>query len=136
MQSTLQQTAIRTTPLLLAALLVGIAGDLLIPPDLWRAGFALWMVGVTFIALGLRTRTATPDRERTALIVGAAIAATGLAWRDAEMLLPIDLLSTLCMGALVAWHATGRRIADLTMVQAVRAAVIAVVTLVTGAPAA
>ncbi len=136
MQSTLQQTTIRTTPLLLAALLVGIAGDLLIPQDLWRAGFALWMVGVTFIALGLRTRTATPDRERTALIVGAAIAATGLAWRDAEMLLPIDLLSTLCMGALVAWHATGRRIADLTVVQAVRAAVIAVVTLVTGAPAA
>ncbi|MFM2141088.1 MAG: hypothetical protein RLZZ25_1353, partial [Gemmatimonadota bacterium] len=85
MQSTLQQTTIRTTPLLLAALLVGIAGDLLIPQDLWRAGFALWMVGVTFIALGLRTRTATPDRERTALIVGAAIAATGLAWRDAEM---------------------------------------------------
>jgi hypothetical protein len=135
MQSTLQTASHRTTPILIGALVIGIAGDLLIPDALWRAGFSLWMAVVAVIALGLRARTAAPDRERTLLIIGAAIAAAGLAWRGAEMLLPIDLLSTLCMGALVAWHATGRRIVDLTVVQAVRAAVIGVVTLATGAPA-
>lgn len=147
MQSTLQ-TSPRTAPLLLAALVVGIAGDLLIPSDLWRTGFALWMAVVAIVAIGLRARTASHDpttttaddarapRERTVLIVGAAIAAAGLAWRDAEILLPIDILSTLCMGALVAWHGTGRRLSELTVVQSARAAVIGVVTLATGAPAA
>ena len=150
MQSTLQPRP-RTAPLLLAALGVGIAGDLLIPSDLWRTGFALWMAVVATAALGLRARmrarpTDAPvtngaeegrtHRERTALILGAAIAAAGLAWRDAEMLLPIDILSTLCMGALVAWHGTGRRLHELTVVQSARAAVIGVVTLATGAPAA
>jgi hypothetical protein len=146
MQSTLP-TAMRTTPLLLAALAVGIAGDLLIPNDLWRAGFAAWMAIVAIVAITLRARRTgasmamTPEaggtlHERTALIVGAAVAAAGLAWRDAEILLPIDLLSTLCMGALVAWHGTGRRLRELTVVQSARAAVIGVVTLATGAPAA
>lgn len=146
MQSTLQSPS-RTTPLLLAALGVGIAGDLLIPSDLWRTGFALWMAVVAIVAIGLRARTTGASvamiaedgrthRERTWLIVGAAVAAAGLAWRDAEILLPIDLLSTLCMGALVAWHGTGRRLRELTVVQSARAAVIGVVTLATGAPAA
>ncbi|MFM8782144.1 MAG: DUF4153 domain-containing protein, partial [Gemmatimonadota bacterium] len=146
MQSTLQSPS-RTTPLLLAALGVGIAGDLLIPSDLWRTGFALWMAVVAIVAIGLRARTTGASvamiaddgrthRERAWLTVGAAVAAAGLAWRDAEILLPIDLLSTLCMGALVAWHGTGRRLRELTVVQSARAAVIGVVTLATGAPAA
>ena len=146
MQSTLQLPS-RTTPLLLAALGVGIAGDLLIPSELWRAGFSLWMAVVAILAIGLRARTTGASvamtaedgrthRERTWLIAGTAIAAAGLAWRDAEILMPIDLLSTLCMGALVTWHGTGRRFGELTVVQSVRAAAIGVVTLATGAPAA
>ncbi|MBM4191089.1 MAG: DUF4173 domain-containing protein [Gemmatimonadetes bacterium] len=146
MQNTLHYPS-RTTPLLLAALGVGIAGDLLIPSDLWRAGFALWMAVVAIVAIGLRGRNSSASvamtaedgrsyRERTALITGTAVAAAGLAWRDAEMLLPIDLLSTLCMGALVAWHGTGRQLGDLTVVQSLRAAAIGVVTLATGAPSA
>jgi len=130
MQST-PQTPTRTTALLLTAIGVGIAGDLFIPGGPWRAGFVLWMAVVAIAALGLR-----PNRERTTLILGAAIAAAGLAWRDAEMLFQIDLLSTLCMGALVAWHGTGHRLRELTVVQSARAAVIGVVTLATGAPAA
>ncbi len=146
MQSTLQLPS-RTTPLLLAALGVGIAGDLLIPSELWRAGFSLWMAVVAILAIGLRARTTGASvamtaedgrthRERTWLIAGTAIAAAGLAWRDAEILMPIDLLSTLCMGALVTWHGTGRRFGELTVVQSARAAVIGVVTLATGAAAA
>lgn len=120
--------ALRT---LLAAAAVGIAGDLLLRGGMWRAGVATWMVGVVVTAMVL----GDADRERRLLLVGLLAAALGLALRDAPYLWPVDFLSMLCMGALVVWHASGRRVADLTIVQAARAAVLAVLTVVGGGSA-
>ena len=118
---------------LLAALAIGVSGDLLLRGSEGRLGFALWVLGVVGTAFALMDRA---ERERRLLLAGVAAAAVGLVWRDAEILHVIDILSLLCMGALVIWHGSGRRIADLTVVQAVRAAVLAVLTTLGGAPAA
>jgi Domain of unknown function (DUF4173) len=118
---------------LLAALAIGITGDLLLRGSEGRLGFTLWVFLLVGTALALTDRA---QRERRLLLVGVAAAAFGLVWRDAEILHLIDILSLLCMGALVIWHGSGKRIAELTVVQSVRAAVLAVLTTLGGAPSA
>lgn len=119
----------RARVLLSGALVVGVAGDLLLRTHEWRAGFTLWLVLSAALATWL---TEGDARERRLLIGGVALASLGLAVRDAEMLMAVDLLSVLCMGALVVWHGSGRRIAELTVVESIRAAVLAPLTLVAG----
>lgn len=113
-----------TAPLLAAALGVGIAGDLLLRGAPVRLGLALWMVGLALVAARLG---AAAIRERALLLAGTALAPLGLVWRDAEIFYAIDLLSLLCMGALTIWHGSGRRLRELTVVEAARAALLALV---------
>ncbi|MBP7551153.1 MAG: hypothetical protein KA761_12775, partial [Gemmatimonadaceae bacterium] len=116
---------------LVVAALIGIAGDALLRGGMWRAGFALWIALVVVAALVLDGR----DRERRLMLLGLFAAALGLAVRDADYLWPIDFLSTLCMGALIVWHGTGRRLADFTLVQAARAPLLSLITMLGGASA-
>lgn len=116
--------------ILIAALVIGIVGDVLLRGGEFRLGFALWIAGVcvSVVAVGGR-----PGAERVLLLAGAVLAAFGLVWNDAPMLVTIDILSVLCMGALTIWHGTGRRIGELTVVESVRAGMLAVVNTLGGA---
>ncbi len=121
----------RARMILLAALLIAIAGDLLLRGGEWRLGFTLLVALGTGSAFVIGGRA---DRERTFLLAGTAVAALGLVLRDAEALYAIDLLSVLCMGALAVWRGSGRTLARLEVLDAPRAAVLAVLTTLGGAP--
>ena len=126
---TLPDRGARAVRTLVAATIIGIMGDVLLRGGMWRSGFSLWIALVVIAALALDGR----DRERRVMLLGLFAAALGLALRDADYLWPIDFLSTLCMGALVVWHGTGRRIADFTLVQAARAPLLSLITMLGGA---
>jgi hypothetical protein len=117
--------------LLVAALVAGIAGDLLLRGGQWRAGFAVWIAG---LALSMLLICGRANRERLLMLAGVTCAAFGLAFRDAELLYAIDMLSVLCMGALLIWQGTGHTLADLTLVRTARAGMIAALNTVAGAP--
>lgn len=123
----------RALRLIAAAAIVGVTGDLLLRGGPWRLGFALWMVIVVGLAAAL---FGAGQRERRWMLLGLTAAAAGLAGRDLDFIYAIDLLSVLSMGALIAWLGTGKRLADLNPGQAVRAAVIAPLSLGFGAPGA
>jgi Domain of unknown function (DUF4173) len=107
---------------LLAAVIAGIDGDLLLRGGTWRIGFALWIGGliVSVFVIGGRATT-----QRQLLLAGMALAVLGLVWRDSEMLYAIDMLSLLAVGALTIWHGTGRSLASLSIVESARAGIIA-----------
>jgi hypothetical protein len=115
---------------LAAAALTGVAGDYLLRGAEWRLGFALW---IALLAVCAAVLVPQLTRERALLLVGATLAAFGLVWRDAELLYAIDTLSLLCMGALTIWHGSGKRMSQLSVVEVVRAGVLAVANTVSGA---
>lgn len=117
--------------ILFAALLIAVAGDLLLRVDEPRLGGALLIALVTGSALLIG---GLADRERTFLLAATGIAAFGVVLRDADPLLMIDLLSVLWMGALAVWHGSGRSLARLEVLDAPKAAVLAVITALVGAP--
>jgi hypothetical protein len=121
----------RALAIVAAAAVIAVAGDLLLRSDEPRLSFTLLVALVTACALALGDRA---DRERTLLLVGTAVAAVGFVVRDTEALYAIDLLSVLCMGALTVWRGSGRRIAQLEVLDAPRAVVLAVLTSLLGAP--
>jgi hypothetical protein len=96
----------------------------------WRLGLALWIVGLCVCAATLGPR---PSRERAFLLAGTALAPFGLVFRDAPMLYSIDMLSLLCIGALTIWHGSGRQIGELSVVEAVRAGILAALNTLGGA---
>ena len=122
---------VRARRILLAALLIAIAGDLLLRGSEPRLGVTLLVALVTGSAFAIGGRG---DRERTFLLAGTTVAALGLVLRDAMSLYAIDLLSVLCMGALAVWRGSGRSLARLEVLDAPRTAVLAVLTTVVGAP--
>ncbi|MBI3567562.1 MAG: DUF4173 domain-containing protein [Gemmatimonadetes bacterium] len=121
----------RATSVLAAALLIAVAGDLLLRGGEWRLGFTLLVALVTLSAFAVGARA---DRERNFLLAGTVVAALGLVLRDAMALRAIDLLSVLCMGALTVWRGNGRSVARLEGLDAPKAAVLAVLTTLVGAP--
>lgn len=121
----------RARMIILAALLIAIAGDLLLRGGEWRLGFTLTIALVAGSALVIGGRA---ERERTFLLAGTAVAALGVVVRDSEELYAIDILSVLCMGALVVWRGSGQSLARLEVLDAPRAAVLAVLTTLVGAP--
>lgn len=130
-QPTARLARTRARLILLAALVVAIAGDLLLRVDEPRLGFTLLIALVTGSAFAIGGRA---DRERSVLLVGTAIAALGVVLRDSEALYRIDFLSVLCMGALTVWRGSGQSLARLEVLDAPRAAVLAVLTTLVGAP--
>lgn len=116
--------------ILIAAAVVGIAGDTLLRGGIWRIGFALWVAGIVGIALSIGER---PSGQRLLLFAGLVLAAFGLVFRDSELLYAIDLLSVLCMGALTIWYGTGKRVADLTVVETARVGILAAFNTLAGA---
>ncbi|MCC7055665.1 MAG: DUF4173 domain-containing protein [Gemmatimonadaceae bacterium] len=122
---------IPATRLLLAALLAGISGDYLLRGNVnWRLGFAVWITIVVVIAMVLDREG---GRERRFLLAGIAAAAFGLVLRDAQLLYAVDFGSLLAMGILTIWHGSGRRLADLTVVEGARAGILAAVNTIAGA---
>lgn len=121
---------IQAWKILCGALVVGIAGDSLLRNGEWRAGHALWILGI--IAC-LHIIGGNPGTERRTMLIGLGLAAFGLVWRDAPMLHVIDVLSVLSMGALIIWHGTGRELAHLNVVEAVRAGLLAALNSLGGA---
>lgn len=117
--------------IILGALLIAIAGDLLLRGGEWRLGATLLIALVTVSAFVIG---GAADRERTFLLAGTAVAALGPVLRDSEALYAIDLLSVLCMGALAVWRGSGRSLARFEVLDAPRAAVLAVLTTIVGAP--
>ncbi|MBX7119725.1 MAG: DUF4173 domain-containing protein [Gemmatimonadaceae bacterium] len=115
---------------LVAALLLGLAGDYLLRGAEWRLGFS------AFLALAVGTALAiggAVGRDRLLLLAGLCAAGLGLGVRDAEWVTVVDVLSVLCTGALLVWLGSGKRLAELTVVQAIRAAVLAPLSLAAGA---
>ena len=115
---------------LATALILGGAGDGLLRGGDWRLGFAIWIVLVIAAVFVLGGRTTRPS---LLLLSGMALAAFGLVWRDSEMLYAIDMLSLLCVGALALWYGSGGDFDELTIVETVRAGIIALVNTIGGA---
>jgi len=126
---------------LLAALALGIAGDQLLGGEFWRLGLMLWIVLLVGAVVLLDERAVVrPPRdqegwERAFLLAGLVAATLGMVLRDAEMLYVIDLLSLLCTGALLAWHAGGGKLSAFAPEDGPAAALRAVRSAVAGAPA-
>ncbi len=114
-----------------AALIIAVAGDLLLRGGDPRLGFTLFIAIVTAGAFVIGDRT---DRQRTLLLAGTFVATLGFILRDAQELYPIDVLSVLCMGALTVWRGSGRSVARLAMLDAPKAAILAALTAIAGAP--
>ncbi len=116
--------------LIAAALVLGIAGDALLRGGMWRLGLVLWLAGLVACAVGFGGRATT---ERNLLLGGTLLAALGLIWRDAPMLYAVDMLSVACTGALIVWLGSGESLGNLTVIESIRAAVLAVVNALGGA---
>ena len=122
-----------TRRLLLAAPVVGATGDWLLRGDDARLGFALWATLLVAVAAVLGGRALG---ERRWLLLGILAAAWGTVVRSAPHLQAIDLASFLCTGALAVWAGNGGALRELTVLGAIRAAVMAPVTAVLGAAGA
>jgi Domain of unknown function (DUF4173) len=116
---------------LIAALIIGLDGDRLLRGDALRLGFALWVTSIVICTLVVGGRGTT---ERRLVLGGITVAAFGLVWRDSEMLNVIDTLSVMTMGAVGVWIGSGRRIAELTIPESVRAGALAALNTLGGAP--
>jgi hypothetical protein len=81
------------------ALLLGLAGDTLLRDGPVGIGFPVWvgLVAMTLVSMAWRADLSVP-REATAWLAVAVVFATGLAWRDSEMLQFFDFVAA--MGAL------------------------------------
>jgi hypothetical protein len=98
----------------LAALLTGFAGDLLLRWIPWGAGAALWTL-LILTTTGYLFHRLRPQRVADLLLpfTGALIAATGLVWRDSDLLTFLNVclllasLALLCLGpqGVAAWNA-------------------------------
>ena len=114
---------ISASRLLVAAVVAGVAGDLLLRGgNQWRIGFAIWIAGMVASVLLLDRNG---SRERNLMLVGIVAAAFGLVVRDSPLLYAIDFLSLLSMGMLIIWHGSGRVLADLSLVETVRVGILA-----------
>lgn len=129
--------------LLLVALGLGVAADLLLRPEPGPLTFVVWALltfGAAWLTPGLEATTSaafsdpTHTRERTWLIAAAALIVSMFAVRDAEMLVAANVLSLLVVLLLVAWRAGGRSLATLEPRDAVLGVAAALSALIIGAP--
>ena len=133
-------TSARAKLILLAALVLGAAGDLVLRAWPWGLGL-VGLVAVTVVA-ALATGwerpfgfTALPrDRDRLITLAAMFVFALGLVLRDAPTLLAYNLLAMLTCGALATWPMFGRSVARFRVFDVVRAIRHSLATVVSGAP--
>jgi hypothetical protein len=118
-----------------AAVIAGVSADTLLRGGTIRLGLALWVVTLVcaVLVIDLENATSGGRRQRHLLLAGMVCAVFGLVWRDSPLLYAIDCLSLLCVGALLVWHGTGASLAQLTVVESLRAAGLAAVNTLGGA---
>ncbi len=121
----------RTWKVLIAAAVIGISGDWLLRGGQWRLGFTLWLLTLIAAVFIIGSRG---SRERNLLLAGVALASFGLVLRDSPMLYGIDMLSVLCVGALLIRQGTGATLSRLHTVDVPRVGLIALANTLGGAP--
>ena len=123
------------------ALLVGVAGDLLLRVEMPRIGLLLWitLIVTSVLVLDARRPRESEGRRRgledRLLAVALLVAPLGMLMRDAEDLYVLDLLSILSLGALWIWSARGRGLGDFEVEDTPRVALMTAREALTGAPA-
>jgi hypothetical protein len=129
--------------LLFAAALLGLAGNWLLRAEFWRAGFLIWVLGILgvifaasryMLTSGNTASDQTAHRERTVLLVSAALLTLLLVLRDAEILFVLDLFAVFVVAALIAWRASGRSLSTLEPRDAAVGGIATVSTVMAGAP--
>jgi hypothetical protein len=128
--STERPTSRDARAILAAALLMGIAADVMMPEPPWRSGLAIWILFALPLALAC-TRAATLrhgvtfGRDQAILVVVILLGALGFIFRDADPLYGLRFLGTLLAAALLAWRASkatnslaALRVVDLFLVPA------------------
>lgn len=128
---------------LLAAFGLGVAADWLLRPEPGPLSVALWVLlalAVAWVTPGIDVATSPAcsddrhTRERTWLIVVAALIVSMLAVRDAEMLVAANVLSLLVVLLLVAWRSGGRALVTLEPRDLLLGVAAGAAALFTGAP--
>ncbi len=133
-------TSSRAKLILLAGLLLGVAGDLLLRALPWGLG----LVGLVAVAVlaALATAwdrpfgfTARPrDRDRVVALAATFVFALGLVLRDAPTLIAYNFLAMLTCAALATWPMFGRSVTRFRVLDAARALRRTLWTSMTGAP--
>lgn len=126
--------------LLVGAVILGAAADLLLEPEPWRLGLSIWILLAVTIALavfrtsGLAGKSGAGDRML--LVVAMLLGAVSLIVRDAEGLYVLAFGGTLVAAVLLAWRATSgsRSVWTLRITDLAFLPVQSVVGAVTGAP--
>lgn len=113
------------------AAVIGISGDWLLRGGQWRLGSTLWLLA---LITGVFIIGGRGSRERNLLLAGVALASLGHVLRDSPMLYVMDMLSVLCVGALLIRHGTGATLSRLQAVDVPRVGLLALVNTVGGAP--
>ena len=109
----------------LTALVIGLAGDLLLRLVPWGIGALLW----TLLILGavfslLRRHRPLPLRDLAFPVCAALVGAIGIAWRDAEFLVLLDVLTLFTALALLCLGPRGVRIQTAGIAHVVLAAIV------------
>jgi hypothetical protein len=116
-----------------AALLLGIAGDVLLRWIPWGLNVPLWTLLFLGVAIALLMRFRPQPLPEVALpAAGALIAAAGVAWRDSRVLLTLDILLLLFFLALLSAGPRNVRLAATGLARIAAALTLTVVQSVGG----
>jgi hypothetical protein len=115
------QTSGNARFLLMAALLGGLSGDLLLRTAPWGVNFTLWAIGLlaAITALSWRTRDPLP-RESWGVLSLTALSAAGVALRDSDGLTFWNVLATISGAGLLATRTHAGTLARLRLVDLVQ----------------
>jgi len=124
---------------LLAATILGVAGNWLLRETEWRAGFVVWLLAVlaaAFIAVERAGASAEPSvrREGRMLFGAGVLLALAVVLRDADLLFVVNMFAVVVLSAVIAWRANGRSLTRLEPRDAILGVAASLGTVVGGAP--
>jgi hypothetical protein len=123
---------VRPKHLLAAGIILGIAGDLLLRMAPWGAGAALWWLSLIAVTIWLSGRHVSRTTALAAVI--AAIAATGLVWRESEPLTLLNVAMLLSAVALLSLPARRVDVFAATVGRATLGVIISTMKAIAGFP--